>query len=445
MERITVDPERIKRRNEKKRLLSDIPHDTGIDYDLDSMAFNQNDLLDALNEGRREIYLCSGKFDISLDVTNVTYIGLDHPTVIVFVSDNVNFAEKNINFRDIYYVWDVSRISSDDRVKCAEELFCKGEYNKALEIAEEFAEQGNPRAMLLVYQIYEGFVPNWSKCQKWKERLMQDQCFLTVFTFEWCKDADAFKIYLPLLKKYAEKGDTIDICAYAELICYFDVPDKDSDEGRKLLNDLTLSCEKGYIPAIRVLVSLEYCEDGENVEWYRKAAERGDVTAQYDIGDFYCDHCDGLVDAEEAEKWNRIAAENGYAKAQFRLGEHYSINDIYLDQETFDKSEECRQEAVKWFRKAAEQNYVSAQWRLGWCYEIGDGVPINYEEAIKWYKKAADQNDAKALYRLGCCYETGKGVSKNREEAFNYYQKAAEHGHQSARDSLERLSKTHRG
>jgi TPR repeat protein len=182
------------------------------------------------------------------------------------------------------------------------------------------------------------------------------------------------------------------------------------------------------------------------VKWYRKAAEQGDVQAQYDLGKRYHEGLGVAKDDNEAIKWLRkagegengkgqdllntieanvedvwvrSAAEQGDAKAQFKLGQRYHHGWGVARSEA---------EAEKWFRKAAEQGDVEALWFLGWKYEHGRGVARNRAEAVKWYRKAAEQGDAKAQCRLGEKYHKGRDVAQDDGEAVKWYRKAAEQG-----------------
>ena len=57
------------------------------------------------------------------------------------------------------------------------------------------------------------------------------------------------------------------------------------------------------------------------MKWWRKAAEQGDSSAQYNLGERYRD---GVAkDSNESVKWYRKAAEQGNASAQFSLGRRY--------------------------------------------------------------------------------------------------------------------------
>jgi TPR repeat protein len=62
----------------------------------------------------------------------------------------------------------------------------------------------------------------------------------------------------------------------------------------------------------------------EAVRWYRKAAEQGDATAQFNLGAM-CGTGQGVAqDYAEAVRWYRKAAEQGNADAQFILGIMYA-------------------------------------------------------------------------------------------------------------------------
>jgi TPR repeat protein len=88
-------------------------------------------------------------------------------------------------------------------------------------------------------------------------------------------------------------------------------------------------------------------------------------------------------------KTYRKAAERGDAKAQFNLGDCYFFGQgIKKDYN----------EAVQWFRKAAEQGHAKAQLRLGHCYYYGKGIKQNDNEAVQWVLKAAEQGDEEAQF-----------------------------------------------
>ncbi|MBR5333801.1 MAG: toll/interleukin-1 receptor domain-containing protein, partial [Alistipes sp.] len=165
----------------------------------------------------------------------------------------------------------------------------------------------------------------------------------------------------------------------------------------------------------------------EAVKWYRKAAEMGHATSQYNLGYCYENGHGVTKDYSEAVKWYRKAAEQGHANAQCSLGYCYNCGQGVTKDLI---------EAVKWYRKAAEQGLARAQCNLGVCYKRGEGVTKDETEAVKWYRKAAEQGHARAQYNLGYCYDCGQGVTKDEAEAVKWYRKAAEQGHANAQCNL---------
>ena len=124
----------------------------------------------------------------------------------------------------------------------------------------------------------------------------------------------------------------------------------------------------------------------------------------------------------EFEKF-RKAAERGDAWAQYNLGVCY-INGDGVEQDG--------KEAVKWFRKAAEQGDADAQYNLGLTYYEGRGVEKDAKEGVKWFRIAAEQGDAEAQYNLGVCYINGVGVLKDPTVAKKWIKKAFEAGNEKA-------------
>jgi TPR repeat protein len=60
-------------------------------------------------------------------------------------------------------------------------------------------------------------------------------------------------------------------------------------------------------------------DDVEAERWCRKAAERGNPEAQYNLGSMYATGWVVEQDPAEAERWYRKAAEQGHAAAQCEL------------------------------------------------------------------------------------------------------------------------------
>ncbi|NQZ10141.1 MAG: sel1 repeat family protein, partial [Algicola sp.] len=146
--------------------------------------------------------------------------------------------------------------------------------------------------------------------------------------------------------------------------------------------------------------------------WFHKAAEKGFVDAQYNLGTMYKKGQGVKLDYLQAVDWYQKAADQGDADAQFNLAIMYKngqgVNRFY------DKS-------AYWFRKAAEQGHGRAQTSLGVLYVLGNGVKQNFELAVHWYKKAVVQGQKSAQNNLGWLYEKGMGVAKDYDKALALY------------------------
>ena len=67
------------------------------------VATNQEELLELVQSGESEIYLCVESFVIPLVVDNVKYIGIANPTAVIRSSTLVNFKDSNIVFQNIIF------------------------------------------------------------------------------------------------------------------------------------------------------------------------------------------------------------------------------------------------------------------------------------------------------------------------------------------------------
>lgn len=85
--------------------------------------------------------------------------------------------------------------------------------------------------------------------------------------------------------------------------------------------------------------------DQEAVRWWTLGAQKGDSTAQYDLG--WC-----------CEKGRGIGQD--YAQAAY------------------------------WYRRSADGGDSDAMCNLGWLYEAGQGVEQSWEKAAEWYLRSAE-------------------------------------------------------
>ena len=95
------------------------------------------------------------------------------------------------------------------------------------------------------------------------------------------------------------------------------------------------------------------------VEWYIKAAEEGNATAQYNLALEYEAGRGGLQKSEvDAARYYKLAADQGYESAQFKLGLYYENGRGGLNKDI--------SEALRYYRLAFEQGNSDAKDRLSY-------------------------------------------------------------------------------
>jgi hypothetical protein len=84
-------------------------------------------------------------------------------------------------------------------------------------------------------------------------------------------------------------------------------------------------------------------------------------------------------------------AERGNIEAQYKLGDIYAKG-VGVAQD-FDLSDH-------WYQAAAQQGFSFAQVALGEAYERGQGMPVSPDLAAQWFKRAADQGNPQGMLHL---------------------------------------------
>jgi TPR repeat protein len=115
--------------------------------------------------------------------------------------------------------------------------------------------------------------------------------------------------------------------------------------------------------------------------WFTKAAEQGQVEAQFELARIYRDGLGPRVDGKLALYWFERAAEKGTPHAINALGE------LYLGHQ--DVSQDFAI-ARSWFLRGAQVGNTSSMYNLGVLYAFGRGVAQDDLEAFKWLELAAD-------------------------------------------------------
>jgi TPR repeat protein len=192
--------------------------------------------------------------------------------------------------------------------------------------------------------------------------------------------------------------------------------------------------------------------DYSNFVQVKKAAERGDPRAMFQLGEMYSDGKLVQENFAESAKWYRRGADAGYPEAHTSMGIISLIKAIGLadsdESAVRFRSDESKKsefismvihserlqirnqmalkESVKWLRMGAEQGHdANAQFVLGLLTGAGVGVEKDFVQAAKWIRLAATKEPAAQAF-MGIYYLTGRGVEKDFVEAARRLRDAAE-------------------
>ena len=110
-------------------------------------------------------------------------------------------------------------------------------------------------------------------------------------------------------------------------------------------------------------------------------ANAGDAAAQVLVGEGYAAGKGVALNLKLAAEWYRKAADKGDIAGEVHLAALYRDGGKGFPRDMV--------QAAGWYRKAADQGDVGAQATLGLLYSLGQGLPQNYVEAYFWLDLAA--------------------------------------------------------
>jgi TPR repeat protein len=229
----------------------------------------------------------------------------------------------------------------------------------------------------------------------------------------------------------------------------------------KSLKELWSDAERGDVEA-QVAVGDAMRTAGElqaAAYWNRRAAERGHIRAQVNLGVHLANGLGVEQDEAEAISWYRRAAEQGSAEALFNLGLLYRDTGRYsesaymfqrggalghaealasyafaLDRGLGANADSAA--AIRCYHEAADLGSASALHNLGVKYSYGRGVPQDPEKGVAFYRAAVALGYAPAALGLGNAYASGDGVPQDDTEAVNWFRRAALQGISAAQRQL---------
>jgi len=206
--------------------------------------------------------------------------------------------------------------------------------------------------------------------------------------------------------------------------------------------------------------------------WLQKAADRGSGAAQYELSLLYSDGKGVPKDDGLAYKWLFLAANStrdriwgpDFAGKLKVLADRMTVAQIAdakaqaaafkalppTPEEEVDTAWRAHrlvgdQDAFRTISERAEQGIAHAQFLLAVMYKLGEGAPRDPGKAVSWYRKAAEQGHAGAQYSLALAYWNGFEVPQDDGEAVVWMRRAAVQGLSVAQEYMGLMYRARRG
>lgn len=322
-----------------------------------------------------------------------------------------------------------------------EERAVGGDLDSAFELAEYYARQpekldeadfwleraaqgGHLQACyMLGLRLQSMQPPRWDKARPWLERAAeggdahaQHELAMLYLEEEYSGRDEAMASYWCL--RSADQG--YDRACYSMGMLYLQGLGVPEDEEQALRY---FQKAQGLPDAERQL-GLYYAygpeEDWEQAVYHlRKAAEEGDLDAQYRMGVAYEYGYGVQPDAPEAARWYQLAANQRHPQALLALS-LCRFNGKGIEQDS--RQGMLLQEQSAWMGDAV------AQYNMGLSFLQGDGVPMDETQGFYWMLQAAQQGHALAQGQVGMLYVEEQGPCYQPEQGVYWLEQASEAG-----------------
>ena len=189
----------------------------------------------------------------------------------------------------------------------------------------------------------------------------------------------------------------------------------------------TINLTANSFSQMRSNVQQAKLESSQKFFYAKRAAERGNARAQFDLGLMYANGNGVAKNEAEALKWFSKAAQNNFYKP-------VSVKRVV-------KRKKISQQFI-FAKNAAAKGNVRAQFDLAMMYSKGNGVRKNEKLAFNYFHKAARNNSIEAKFQMGLNFAQGRGVKKQKQLAKYWFKLAAKAGHSRAMAHLASLEKS---
>lgn len=150
------------------------------------------------------------------------------------------------------------------------------------------------------------------------------------------------------------------------------------------------------------------------LEWWKKAAEAGEIGGLHNIGYYYYEQ----RDIPNAVHYLSQAVEKGYLESYFTLAFCYLRRD----------EPEDREKGIELLTAAAERDHHAAQVALTGIYHDGKYADKDYDKARYWQEKALAADIPDAYFQKGISLLCGDMYEKDSALALEHFRKAVEGG-----------------
>jgi TPR repeat protein len=200
----------------------------------------------------------------------------------------------------------------------------------------------------------------------------------------------------------------------------------------------------------------------ESIQWYRKAAESGDISSQLKLAQILPGkNRSQKHEEDEVERWLIQAASRGSTEGLLQLGKYY-----------LNQNDDRKNQALTVLLRAAGLGQGEAAYLIGTLHQEGKEVIKSHQEAIRWFKlarkncyskgdfeiaedivnpprpeysenllKKARSGDSNSELDLGLAYYNGDGISPNHLEAEKWLLVSAKKKNTTAQRTLAELYK----
>ena len=323
------------------------------------------------------------------------------------------------------------------------ELDVQEPYEQVLEKAEAGDEAAMYKAAEMLYVGY-GTLQDRKEALRWfRESAKAAYVPAMLKLMQFYNDGELVKKNLTLSmswgKKAAATGEPEGQYALAKAYIYGEPEIQDTDKGLKLLVDMVQQgdaaaedmiqevhrkmrkAKESFDQGIRNPSTASgyyemgmYCKEGdgyhrylkEAAEYFRKAAEKEHIQAQYQLALAYYTGAGVKKDEAESIRWLEKAAAKSHKEAGELLAE-------------LREKQRIRQEKTEFKNhlRQAEKGDAYAQSKVAGMYLRGTGVKKDIKKGIEWYEKASETDEGYAARQLAKLYAEGDILPADPERA----------------------------